>query len=138
MTGEAMNSDGAFDRWLDAQEDEHMEREKQDAEMSGICPVRMTKHQPCRSTPQYSVTELHMPLVVPGWANWLAIDSNGSVWAFEYKPVAGKDCWDLGPEERNYRRAMVAESGWWWVDDTSVPDVLAGWRTMLYPVPANG
>jgi hypothetical protein len=124
-----------FDRFLEAQEDAHMEREKRDAEQTRDLDDGEAEHA---NAPAYRVTSVHLPLVVPGWANWLAIDSNGSVWAFEYKPVAGEDCWDLGPEERNYRRAMVAESGWWWIDETSVPDVLSEWSTMLYQVPVNG
>ncbi len=80
---------------------------------------------------------LTMPLAVPGWANWMTVDENGSVWVYEHKPVAGQHTWMLGPGGDNYRRAMVAECGWWWVDITAVPDVYKDWRTMIYPVPAN-
>lgn len=125
-----------FDRFLEAQEDAHMEREKLESESEHTRDLDDGEVEHA-NVPQYRVTSIHIPLVVPGWANWLAIDSNGSVWAFEFKPVAGEISWDLGPEERNYRRAMVAESGWWWVDEASVPDVLSEWQTMLYPVPAS-
>jgi hypothetical protein len=78
---------------------------------------------------------IQLPLAIPSWANWLAIDSAGQVWAYEHKPTAGNYGWELGSaNDDDYRRVMVADAGFWWVDVATVPDVYADWRAMLWQV----
>lgn len=128
-----------YDNWLAAQEDAHMEREKRMAEAEDAAEDADNEPEPdWTPTCDWRITELHIPLVVPGWANWLCVSPEGAVWAYENKPIITAHGWSLDLDNPDdFRRAWVCEASWWWVDTVAVPDVYANWKTMLYEVKAR-
>lgn len=73
-----------------------------------------------------------MKLAVPEWANWLAMDGSGCVWAFENKPEPRDTWWD---NQIGGKSLMIAEANWWYVDTAVVDDDLyVEWRDTLVEV----
>ena len=52
---------------------------------------------------EYTLEEVTRGVTLSSWARWVAVDADGHVWEFEYKPVESHHKWRLGAGSRYHR-----------------------------------